>query len=59
MKIVFTIIIVLVWLAVIAALVDIPGNHYYSGAEQFLSVAGMIGASYGGYILIRHIFKKE
>lgn len=59
MKVVFTIIVILVWLAIMAALIDIPGNHYRSGAEQFLSVAGMLGASYGGYILIRYIFKKE
>lgn len=59
MKVVFTIIIVLVWLAIIAQLIDIPGNRYHSGAEQFLSVAGMIGASYGGYKLIQYIFKRE
>ena len=59
MKIIYTIIVVLVWFAIIAALIDIPGNRYHSGSAQFLSVAGMIGASYGGYKLIRYIFKKQ
>jgi len=58
MKIVFTIIIVLVWLAIMAKLIDIPGNHYISVATQFLAVAGMIAASYGGFKLIQYIFKK-
>ena len=58
MKIIFTIIVVLVWLAIMAALIDMPGNRYVSDAVQFLSVAGMIAASYGGFKLIQYIFKK-
>lgn len=59
MKVVLTIIIILVWLAIMATLIDIPDNKYESGGIRFLSVAGMIGASYGAYKLIQYIFRKE
>ena len=57
MKIVFTIIIVLVWLAIFITLMDIV-DHSYGGAAKLLSIAGIIAATYGGYKLIQFIFKK-
>ena len=58
MKIVFTIIIVLVWLAIFITLMDVVDNSYYSGGARILSVAGIIAATYGGYKLIRYFFTK-
>ena len=58
MKIVFTIVIVLVWLAIFITLIGVVDNPYYGGAAKLLSVAGIIAATYGGYKLIRQIFKK-
>lgn len=58
MKVVFTIIIVLVYFAVLIPLL----NEFFDGKDfilKLLSVAGIIGLSYGGYKLIRYIFQKE
>ena len=57
MKIVFTIIIVLVYLAVMIPLL----NEFFDGNNlvlKLLSLAGIIGLSYGGFKLIQFIFKK-
>ena len=56
MKIVFTIVIVLVYLAIMNSLIAVVIN---SGDFPFLAFAGIIGLTYGGFKLIQYIFKKS
>jgi hypothetical protein len=56
MKIVFTIVIILVYIATMMFLFD--GLAGSSDAISILSLAGMIALTYGGYKLIQFIFKQ-
>jgi len=56
MKVVVTIIIVLVYFAILIPLL----NEFFDGDDfvlKILSLAGIIGLSYGGFKLIQHLFK--
>jgi len=56
MKIVFTIIIILVYIAIMIQLINVLAHS--NDTLSILSLAGIIGLSYGGFKLIQFIFKK-
>ena len=57
MKIVFTIIIVLVYIGIMFELIHPLTKG--DGAEPVFALAAIIGLSYGGFKLIQYIFKKN